>query len=84
MLLGAYLLGGLSEHEEFSVRAHLHRCAACRAEYDELAEVPPLLDLLAEDAGAGGPDDLAADPGGDSAHGDVGTGPDGAASTWQR
>jgi len=38
-----------------------------------------LLDLLAEDAGAGGPDDLAADPGGDSAHGDsargdVGTG----------
>ncbi len=63
MLLGAYVLGGLSQHEEYAVRAHLHRCAACRAEYDGLAEVPPLLDLLGEDARAGGPDDLAADPG---------------------
>ncbi len=67
MLLGVYLLGGLSEHEEYSVRAHLRRCAKCRAEYDELAEVLPLLDLLAAEEAIGGFDGLATDPGDDGA-----------------
>jgi anti-sigma factor RsiW len=55
LLLGAYVLGGLSEAEETAVRAHLDRCALCRAEHEELAEVPPWLDLLAS-AGLPGDD----------------------------
>lgn len=46
MLLGAYVLGGLSAAEVSTVQAHLHRCARCRAEHDELARVPAWLDLL--------------------------------------
>ncbi len=69
MLLGAYLLGGLSEHEEYSVRAHLRRCAKCRAEHDELAEILPLLDLLAAEEAGGGFGDLATDPGDDGDRG---------------
>jgi Putative zinc-finger len=46
MLLGAYLLGGLSAGEASAVRAHLKRCARCRAEHDELACVPAWLSLL--------------------------------------
>ena len=61
LLLGVYVLGGLSEHEEYSVRTHLSRCAQCRAEYDELAGVPALLDLIAEDKTAGSVDDLIVD-----------------------
>jgi len=48
ILLGAYLLGGLSAHEEAAVRAHLDYCAQCQAEQHELACVPAWLDLLAE------------------------------------
>ena len=48
ILLGAYLLGGLSAQEEAAVRAHLDGCAQCQAEHDELACVPAWLDLLAE------------------------------------
>jgi anti-sigma factor RsiW len=48
LLLGAYLLGGLSAAEHAAVREHLDRCALCRAEHDELACVPGWLDLLAE------------------------------------
>ena len=54
LLLGAYVLGGLSAPQEAAVRAHLERCARCRAEHDELAVVPSWLDLLA-------PEDLAGD-----------------------
>jgi predicted anti-sigma-YlaC factor YlaD len=51
MLLGVYVLGGLRGHQQTQVTAHLAGCARCRAEYDELAEVPALLDLLtAEEA----------------------------------
>jgi predicted anti-sigma-YlaC factor YlaD len=46
LLLGAYLLGGLTEPQEVAVRAHLERCERCRAEHDELACVPSWLDLL--------------------------------------
>jgi hypothetical protein len=48
ILLGAYVLGGLSAHEEAIVRAHLDCCAQCQAEHHELACVPAWLDLLAE------------------------------------
>jgi Putative zinc-finger len=53
LLLGAYVLGGLSEQEASMVRAHLGRCVRCRAVHDELALVPGWLDLLSElDPGA--------------------------------
>jgi hypothetical protein len=65
--LGAYVLGGLSEVEEAAVEAHLDRCSLCRAEYGELAIVPPWLDLLAGDGvdgtGEGWEDDPAPDSG---------------------
>lgn len=57
LLLGAYVLGGLSAQEEAAVRAHLSRCALCQAEHDELACVPSWLDLLREDH-PDGPADL--------------------------
>ena len=46
ILLGVYVLGGLRGHQETRVSAHLARCARCRAEYEELAEVPALLDMI--------------------------------------
>jgi Putative zinc-finger len=46
LLLGAYVLGGLSPEEEAAVQAHLPQCAPCQAEYEEMACVPPWLDLL--------------------------------------
>jgi hypothetical protein len=57
ILLGVYVLGGLRGHQETRVRTHLSGCARCRAEYEELAEVPALLDLITADeaAEAGGP-----------------------------
>lgn len=55
ILLGAYVLGGLSEGEESSVRAHLNRCPQCCAEHRELAAVPGWLDLLDDDEGLAGP-----------------------------
>jgi predicted anti-sigma-YlaC factor YlaD len=54
LLLGAYVLGGLSPADEADVQAHLAQCAQCQAEYEELACVPSWLDLLkSEDADAG-------------------------------
>ncbi len=46
LLLGAFLLGGLSGHEATAVRAHLDGCLECRAEHDYLACVPSWLDLV--------------------------------------
>lgn len=55
ILLGVYVLGGLRGHQETRVRTHLARCARCRAEYEELAEVPALLDMItSEDAAEAG------------------------------
>jgi anti-sigma factor RsiW len=48
LLLGAYLLGGLSEDEAATVRAHLKVCAMCKDEHDDLALVPGLLSLLSD------------------------------------
>ena len=55
LLLGAYVLGGLTAPQEAAVRAHLEHCARCRAEHDELAVVPSWLDLLT-------PENLSDDP----------------------
>ena len=52
MLLGAYVLGGLSPGDEHAVRVHLDQCARCRAEHQELASVPGWLDLLEDDDGS--------------------------------
>ena len=50
-LLGVHVLGGLRGHQEHRVRAHLARCARCRAEYEDLAEVSVLLSMItAEEA----------------------------------
>ena len=51
VLLGAYVLGGLRGREEARVKEHLARCPRCQAEYEDLAELPVLLNLIsAEDA----------------------------------
>ncbi len=43
-----YLLGELSENEEFAVEAHLLACAACQTVADEQSELAALLALLPE------------------------------------
>jgi predicted anti-sigma-YlaC factor YlaD len=54
-LLGVFVLGGLRGQQDYLVRTHLAGCVRCRAEYEELAEVPAFLDLLTpEEAAAGG------------------------------
>jgi predicted anti-sigma-YlaC factor YlaD len=53
ILLGAFVLGGLEGQHEALVRTHLAGCGRCRAEYEELAEVPPLLDMITAEEAAG-------------------------------
>lgn len=45
-LLGAYLLGGLEPADIAAFDRHLESCAECRAELDELASLPALLDAV--------------------------------------
>jgi Putative zinc-finger len=45
-LLGAYLLGGLEPDEAAAFDRHLGDCRDCRAELDELASLPALLDAV--------------------------------------
>ena len=47
-LLGVYLLGGMSAHDEAAIRAHLDVCQDCRDEHDYLAIVPRWLNLVKE------------------------------------
>ena len=47
-LLGVYLLGGMSAHDEARVREHLDMCRACQDEHEYLAIVPQWLDLVKE------------------------------------
>jgi anti-sigma factor RsiW len=56
MLLGAYLLGGLTAQDQAAVRRHLTLCSRCRIEHDELAEVTDMLSMLSADdfSAAGG------------------------------
>ncbi|HVT65630.1 MAG TPA: zf-HC2 domain-containing protein [Mycobacteriales bacterium] len=52
MSLGVYLVGSLDPAERAEVDAHLQECAACRAELDEIAMLPSVLDKLSlEDVG---------------------------------
>ncbi|MFG2881438.1 anti-sigma factor family protein [Streptomyces sp. NPDC048297] len=48
LLLGAYVLGGLTAGEERQASGHLQVCDACRTEYLELVEVQGLLSLITE------------------------------------
>lgn len=66
-LLGGYLLGGLDESDIDRLDAHLRDCDDCRAELEQLAGVPELLQRLpdaqrAGGAGAQAPISLAARP----------------------
>ena len=47
--LGLYVLGALSPTESIEIEEHLARCASCRAERDQLAEVPALLAMLTDE-----------------------------------
>lgn len=71
VLLGAYLLGGLSDADHRAFTEHLRTCSACQAELGQMSGLPRLLDLAGP---AGGPhlspDPVAtpAPPGDDDAH----------------
>jgi len=53
--LGSYALGALDPFEADQVRLHLVECAACRAEYRELAAVPAVLARITETEMAASP-----------------------------
>jgi predicted anti-sigma-YlaC factor YlaD len=53
--LGVYLLGALDPAERAQVEGHLTTCARCRAELEELAQLPAMLEQVSLD-------DLTADP----------------------
>jgi anti-sigma factor RsiW len=46
VLLGAFILGGLSDEDAQDFRDHLQSCPDCRQELDRLAGLPRLLELL--------------------------------------
>ena len=52
VLLGAYVLGGLSESDHGAFTEHLRTCAACQAELGQVSGLARLLDLAGP---AGGP-----------------------------
>ena len=46
ILLGAYVLGGLSDEDRQAFSDHLRSCRECQDEYDLVAGIPRLLDLV--------------------------------------
>jgi anti-sigma factor RsiW len=52
ILLGAFVLGGLRGRQEAAVRTHIVRCTRCRAEYEELAEIRTVLDMITSEEAA--------------------------------
>ena len=46
ILLGAYVLGGLSDEDDRAFGEHLRSCRQCQHEYGQVASIPRLLDLL--------------------------------------
>lgn len=52
VLLGAYLLGGLSDADHRAFTEHLRTCSECQAELGQVSGLPHLLDLAGP---AGGP-----------------------------
>lgn len=55
VLLGGYVLGGLTSAERDEVESHLPGCAECRADLEELETLPDVLELARSDAAR--PDD---------------------------
>jgi anti-sigma factor RsiW len=55
LLLGAYVLGGLSTEERRLFERHLDGCARCRAELAAAAPIPGMLRRVAGEPGAGAP-----------------------------
>ncbi|QCX81468.1 Anti-sigma-L factor RslA [Streptomyces sp. YIM 121038] len=48
LLLGAYVLGGLSPAECRGVAAHIAACDSCRTAHRELSDAPAFLSLLSD------------------------------------
>ncbi|MDN5796787.1 MAG: zf-HC2 domain-containing protein [Intrasporangium sp.] len=46
VLLGAYVLGALSDEDQVAFGSHLQCCRQCREELAEVAGLPRLLDLV--------------------------------------
>jgi anti-sigma factor RsiW len=55
LLLGAYVLGGLSTDERRIFEQHLDGCARCRAELAAAAPIPGMLRRVPGEPGAGTP-----------------------------
>ena len=53
--LGVFVIGSLPMHEAVEVREHLGICPECRVEYDELAGLPALLNMITEVEATFGP-----------------------------
>src|SRR3954468_2278533 len=51
VLLGAYVLGGLSDDEHRSFSEHLRTCAMCQTELGQVSGLPRLLDLAGPQGG---------------------------------
>jgi anti-sigma factor RsiW len=49
MSLGVYLVGAIDPSERAEVEVHLRMCASCRAELDEIAMLPSMLEKLSLD-----------------------------------
>jgi hypothetical protein len=72
VLLGAYLLGGLSDADHGAFTEHLRSCSTCQAELGQVSGLPRLLDLAGPAGGPhlspevdGGDDDAMSVPSGD-------------------
>lgn len=46
VLLGGFVLGGLSEEDNQAYQEHRRSCQECREEFGELAGISGILDLL--------------------------------------
>ena len=76
VLLGAYVLGGLSDDDHRAFTEHLRTCRECQAELGQVSGLPRLLDLAGPDGGphlmgATGAPEPAATPADDGRVGDL-------------
>ena len=51
VLLGAYVLGGLSDDDHRAYSEHLRTCTQCQAEIGQISGLPRLLDLAGPEGG---------------------------------
>jgi anti-sigma factor RsiW len=63
LLLGAYILGGLSDEDHRTFAAHLRTCPHCQVEAAQLSGLPRLLDLVDDPLEAAQPGQSLSDPG---------------------